>query len=90
MIPEDQENKTECYVLFMWCHYCVSGPGTYNPLVRDKHGNMIVTKDKRFRESLKSDVPGPGAYEVSTHCDRVGENVFLAVCLQVVCWIGVL
>ncbi|KAH3873776.1 hypothetical protein DPMN_037014, partial [Dreissena polymorpha] len=38
------------------------GPGTYNPAVHDRHGNMIVTKDKRFRE-FKSDVPGPGAYE---------------------------
>lgn len=43
-----------------------SGPGAYNPARRDKHGNMMATKDQRFREG-KSDVPGPGAYEVSAH-----------------------
>lgn len=41
------------------------GPGAYNPMVKEKKGNMIVTKDQRFRETLKSDVPGPGAYEFS-------------------------
>ncbi|KAL4240506.1 Sperm-tail PG-rich repeat-containing protein 2 [Mactra antiquata] len=40
-------------------------PGTYNPVVRDKHGNMIVTKDQRFRQLTKAEVPGPGAYEFS-------------------------
>lgn len=41
------------------------GPGTYNQTVRERKGNMIVTKDQRFRDTLKSDVPGPGAYEFS-------------------------
>lgn len=40
------------------------GPGTYEPRLKDKKGNMVVTKDQRFK-SIKSDMPGPGAYEFS-------------------------
>lgn len=41
------------------------GPGAYNAKdTISKKGGLMVTKDKRFKE-LKSDGPGPGAYEFS-------------------------
>ena len=46
------------------CPSLFPGPGAYNPAKRDKHGNMLTGKDQRFHDR-KTDVPGPGAYEVS-------------------------
>ena len=44
----------------------VSGPGTYESLGVNRRGNMMTTKDNRFRDK-KSDNPGPGAYEVNNN-----------------------
>lgn len=40
------------------------GPGTYDSLGKERRGNMMTTRDNRFRDK-KSDTPGPGAYEFS-------------------------
>ena len=42
----------------------IAGPGAYEPKTKDRRGNMMITKDKRFH-AQKSEMPGPGAYEVS-------------------------
>ena len=41
-----------------------AGPGTYESLSKERRGNMMTTKDNRFR-GKKTDTPGPGAYEVT-------------------------
>lgn len=41
------------------------GPGMYDPKLKPKKGNPIVTKDQRFRTLKGDDVPGPGTYEFS-------------------------
>lgn len=40
------------------------GPGTYESLTKDRLGNMMTTKDNRFK-GKKAETPGPGAYEFS-------------------------
>ena len=40
------------------------GPGKYESKTTTAPGGTIVSKDTRFRQ-MKSEVPGPGAYEVS-------------------------
>ena len=46
------------------CVPLFAGPGSYDPrFARDKKGNLMSTKDKRFKE-VKTEAPGPGTYEV--------------------------
>ncbi|EDO38402.1 predicted protein [Nematostella vectensis] len=40
------------------------GPGHYDAVSSGKPGGLMVTRDTRFKP-LKSDVPGPGAYELN-------------------------
>ena len=54
-----------------------SGPGTYDAkFPRDKKGNLMISKDRRFKD-IKSDVPGPGTYEVCIPPRRVQPYWFL-------------
>ena len=48
--------------------YVFAGPGMYDPKHKLKVGNRMVVRDKRFKP-IKSEVPGPGAYEVCKYCN---------------------
>lgn len=41
------------------------GPGTYETDVGKAKTGLMVSRDSRFRESIKNENPGPGAYELS-------------------------
>ena len=57
--------STECLNLTVAAYFCISGPGTYKPKAGSREqGGLMVTKDRRFKD-LKSEIPGPGTYEVT-------------------------
>jgi hypothetical protein len=41
------------------------GPGAYEPRMTTDKGNLMTTKDSRFRQGIVEERPGPGAYEFS-------------------------
>ncbi len=53
-----------CVCQFFYFAPLFSGPGTYDPSLKSKAGNLLTSKGKRFTGTQENEVPGPGAYEV--------------------------
>ena len=55
----------------------VTGPGSYNPRLKGRNGNPMITKARRFDEARGDEMPGPGAYQVrSSHVYTVQRYYF--------------
>lgn len=61
--PSKSKNKITSRQKILKMVFSTLGPGTYDSLGKERRGNMMTTRDNRFRDK-KSDTPGPGAYEV--------------------------
>lgn len=44
------------------------GPGTYEAAMKNKRKKVIISKEERFKNEKKYEIPGPGAY-----CEEAGE-----------------